>query len=126
MAYAAHVGGFVSGLGLALAMRATRPRTEAVTPGRGRRGSTADELLRQAGVALERGQHDEADRLLSRIVNDHVFDALAPEGALQLGLLRSRLEGRPEAARQALVFAARMHPDPARRALAAAELRRLL
>lgn len=126
VAYAAHVGGFVMGLGLAFAMRVTRPRTEPISESGVRGGADASELLRDAGTALQRGQHQVADRLLSRIVSDHVFDPVAPEGALQLGLLRARVEGRPEAARQALVFAARMHADPQRRALAAAELQRLL
>jgi len=125
IAFPAHVGGFVFGLGLAFMLRATRPRTEPVTPRGTHGGEEAAGLLRQAGVALERGQLEQADRLLSRVVNDHLVDPLAPEGALQLGLLRAR-SGRPEGARHALDLAARMHPDPQRRALAAAELRRLL
>ena len=126
VAYAAHVGGFAFGLGLALTLRATRPRSEPVGAGGTRGAAEAAKLLRRAGTALERDQHETADRLLSRIVNDHMSDPVAPEGALLLGLLRARRQGRPEAARHALVFAARMHPDPERRALAAAELRRLL
>lgn len=127
VAYAAHVGGFVFGLALAFVLRATRPRTEAVTPRGGPDGAgEAAELLRQAGTALAHGHYETADRLLGRVVNDHVFEPQAPESALQLGLLRSHVLGRPEAARQALTFAARMHPDRERRALAAAELRRLL
>ena len=53
-------------------------------------------------------------------------DRDAAEAALQLGLLRSLAMGRPEAARTALEFAAKMHTDPERRALAVAELRRIV
>ena len=75
--------------------------------------------------ARARGDYARADALLSAVLRDHVFDRDAAEAALQLGLLRSRVFGRPEAARTALEFAAKMHTDQARRALAVAELQRI-
>ena len=59
------------------------------------------------------------------MIRRDVYDPQAPEAALQLGLLQSRVLGRPEAARGSLRFAARMHPDPASRRSAAEELRRI-
>ena len=128
VAYAAHVGGFVFGLALAFALRATRPPAAAVgRRGRSRRRSTnAPKLLESAHAALEQGHLARAESLFVRILQEQVFTPEAPEAALHLGLLRSRVLGRPEAARTALTFAARMHPVPEQRALAVAELERLL
>jgi len=126
VAYAAHVGGFVFGLVLAFALRAGTPSGAAARTYRRARGlPSAGDLMAQARAALEAGDPMRADTLLRQVIQHHVFDPAAPEAALQLGYLRARLLGRPEAARTALAFAARMHPDPAQRARAREELRRL-
>jgi hypothetical protein len=82
-------------------------------------------LMTTAARALHGGDIERARLSLETVLREHAHEPEAPEAALQLGLLLSRMRGRPEAARRPLMFAARLHPDPARRAEAILELERL-
>ncbi len=126
VAYAAHVGGFVCGLLIALALHAARPRADVLERAAGHGPGIASELLAQARHALAAGDYAAAQAALEAVVQRHVYEPEAPEAALQLGLLYARVAGRPEAAREYLSFAARLHPDARGRAEATAELRRLV
>jgi membrane associated rhomboid family serine protease len=125
VAYAAHVGGFLFGVGAALAFRlAAGPEAKLPQAAAGL-GSSAGALLRQSTLALQQGHYRAARSALERILTHHPHAQEAPEAALRLGHLLSRLEERPEAAKAPLLLAARLHPDPARRAEAVQELLRL-
>lgn len=123
-AFAAHVGGFLGGAGLAFALRATRPRTERV-PAESAADDEALALLEQARLLLEGRRYDEAQAVLSEILHQQLHTREAPEAALLLGHLLARVQGRPEAALEVLAFAARLHPDPEARQAASREIARI-
>ncbi len=123
VAYAAHVGGFVAGLAMAAAIRLATPRADRVAvPVPSGRGAASIETARRL---LTEGRMGEAEPILLDVLRNRVHEPEAPEAALLLGLLLSRIRGRPEAARGPLRFAARLHPDPRARAEARAELDRI-
>jgi membrane associated rhomboid family serine protease len=125
IAYAAHVGGFVFGLGLAFALRVLQPRQERVPARAVSSGGTAAGLLDDARRAARAGRYDDARQALAAVLRDHTHEPEGPEAALQMGVLLARVYGRPEQARDPLRFAAQLHPDAERRAAAQAELRRV-
>lgn len=125
VAYAAHVGGFAFGLGLAFLLRVTRPRTEVVTPRDAHGAGQVADLMARAQRALDQRDPATAEALLQTVIRRYVYDPQAPDAALRLGLLQARVLGRPEAARGTLAFAARMHPDAEGRAEALRELGRI-
>lgn len=123
-AFAAHVGGFLCGAGLAAAVRATRLRSERI-PTSPEQDVQVAGAIRDARRELEGRQYDEARQRLGRILREQPQSREAPEAALLLGHLLYRVDGRPEAALELFKFAARLHADPRRRQEAADEIRRI-
>ncbi len=123
-AFAAHVGGFLCGAGLAAAVRATRPRAERL-PSSPEQDLRVAATIRDARRDLEEGRYGEARQQLASVLQDDPQSRDAPEAALLLGHLLYRVDGRPEAALELFTFAARLHPDPRSRQEALGEIRRM-
>ncbi len=124
VAYAAHVGGFVAGLGMAATLHFTSTSRRRAPAG-AEPGAVARALAEAHRLASAR-RYAAADHVLESALAAHAHDPRSPDLALLLGLMRSRALGRPEAARAPLEFAARLHPDPEARETAAAELKRIV
>ena len=123
-AFAAHVGGFLCGVLLALALRATRPRVERVATSAGEDGEVTL-AIQEARRAIEDGAYTDARDRLEYVLRERLHSRQAPEAALLLGHLLARIDGRPEAALPLLQFAARQHADPASRREALQEILRI-
>jgi len=125
VAYAAHVGGFLAGLGMAAALKGAASRSGGEDVAREVPLGRAGQALVEAQRLVEAGRFPEADAQLEQILSRHLHDRAAPEAALVLGMLRSRVLGRPEGALSPLRFASRLHPEAEGRAAALEELARI-
>jgi membrane associated rhomboid family serine protease len=123
VAYAAHVGGFVFGAVLALALRPFTPR-EADVPVTAA-GTDPGALVRHGVESLRDGRLREAKAAFERALAADPHGPSAPEAALNLGMLLARAGASPRDALRRLSYAASTHPDPAARAMAEDEIARL-
>lgn len=140
IAYAAHVGGFAFGLGLAFVVGRLAPARRRVGTRRGvdrragRRGPfAADQLDLEAGMmrmrrgtdAARAGRYEDAYADFEWIVRRFPETSMSGHAALHMAMIRGRVIGDFAGARGLLQYAIRTIDDPRLRARAQAELSEL-
>jgi membrane associated rhomboid family serine protease len=126
VAYAAHVGGFLAGVVLALAAGRPAYRGEDGPVVReDRRPGAAAALLAAGDGFVRRHRLPEARSAYAALLRDHRSAPEAPTAALRLATILLRYDHRPEDAAGLLRYVERKHPDAAVRDHAREELERI-